>query len=1106
MRGHAMRWVGLGIVLGLLAMPSLVTSGQSASTLTVPVSQWAQDLAVRDDVAYGVTVDDREAAIVVGTSGIVKYARSGELVWTASYGGTAFDVATDRLLDVTVAGTEGLTKYSSSGQRLWTIHGRYQGVAVAREDRIVALGEDAIQVIDPSGSILGALAYPGTPTAVATDDPGDRAIVVGNAGLAAYSPVERTRRWLRDAPQDARDVALSSDGEILVASARGVVKYGPRGHRQWRVPSRGEARAVTPVPRRQPLQAEPGGSGDALLVSGHHRSGGDSDYLVAKYDGEGNLLWNVREDGGYGRDDFAHDVAAGADNRLYVTGTITRQSRDSRADQALSQDYYTIQYAEQPLPATQGEACGVDARPTADFVMSPEAPRAGQAVQFRDRSSDADGHIMAWHWDFGDGTQRRSQAPRHSFARNARYTVALTVVDNDFCTATVEREIAIGGSAERPEAPPSEGFDWTVEAQGELDAGFDWATNRETRGTYPRGFAPSIPTDVDTVQFRDQSISGARGVTVHFRGEAVDPNDRVVQWRWDFGDGVTSSRANPTHTYDQTGRYVVTLTVTTDADATRTYEATLDLRDVGGAPITAYRWSFGDGASSEVANPTHDYGDDGTYRVTLTVRDAQGNSDTATQTIEVRNVPPVPHFDWVFDGFPEGPPSCPTGELEPRRFPSYRPLQSEFGATMSCQEPTMPTNAGALALVDRSQDGEPWQELDSDSRSWAFEGAEAVCGPTEGGDETSCFTDPRPTVGFLTSMSEAGPILYRGPVTVDLTVQDDDGATSTRSSTIDVANIPPYAMFEWFLGEPFPAPSVLDSRRSSALDGPVPHQFGGESTPACDSCAGTYGPGEPQQSATSNGGNLTVTRTIRSESCGFEGSPSAICGVRSEFFVDVTVQATDIASVRVDTTVPSGWSASCFAEGISCEGAQVNGTLSFEGSGTSTRSYSYQLDPQWWRGSAVTFGAHTIQGTFTEIGETAGESVSLSNQVVLCDRVNAEPTVNFHGLDAEDVESRFRGFPLDLNGDAIVSYDWSFGRFGLGNGQDPSGGPCISGECQFALTNLACSYTSTEFESGWRWSSDVNVDLTVTDEGGASTMASTTVPLGGPCGEGEIAE
>jgi PKD repeat protein len=49
--------------------------------------------------------------------------------------------------------------------------------------------------------------------------------------------------------------------------------------------------------------------------------------------------------------------------------------------------------------------------------------------------------------------------------------------------------------------------------------------------------------------------------------------------------------------------------------------------------LTSYHWSFGDGAVSDQADPTHTYAAAGSYQVSLTVTDAGGLSDTTTQTV-----------------------------------------------------------------------------------------------------------------------------------------------------------------------------------------------------------------------------------------------------------------------------------------------------------------------------------------------------------------------------------------------------------------------------------------------------------------------------------------
>lgn len=56
----------------------------------------------------------------------------------------------------------------------------------------------------------------------------------------------------------------------------------------------------------------------------------------------------------------------------------------------------------------------------------------------------------------------------------------------------------------------------------------------------------------------------------------------------------------------------------------------------GGAPPFTYAWSFGDGSTSDQANPTHRYRDGGTYDVNVVVRDATATERQAATTVQVR--------------------------------------------------------------------------------------------------------------------------------------------------------------------------------------------------------------------------------------------------------------------------------------------------------------------------------------------------------------------------------------------------------------------------------------------------------------------------------------
>ena len=60
--------------------------------------------------------------------------------------------------------------------------------------------------------------------------------------------------------------------------------------------------------------------------------------------------------------------------------------------------------------------------------------------------------------------------------------------------------------------------------------------------------------------FSASSTSGHKPLTVHFTDHSKS-HSKVLYWSWSFGDGKTSSLKNPTHVYKNPGRYTVSLTV-----------------------------------------------------------------------------------------------------------------------------------------------------------------------------------------------------------------------------------------------------------------------------------------------------------------------------------------------------------------------------------------------------------------------------------------------------------------------------------------------------------------------------------------------------------------
>ncbi|MHB1137550.1 MAG: PKD domain-containing protein [Microthrixaceae bacterium] len=272
--------------------------------------------------------------------------------------------------------------------------------------------------------------------------------------------------------------------------------------------------------------------------------------------------------------------------------------------------------------ATVAVTVNANQAPTVVANATPDAGKAPLGVVFSSVGSvDADGTIVGYEWDFGDGSAVSSSAnPSHLYGAEGSYTATLTVTDDDGATATATLPIEVGP----PNVTP------TVAAEAVPAFG-------------------KVPLDVDF------SSAGT-----------VDPDGTIVSYEWNFGDGSpVETTEDPSHTYTAVGSYTATLTVTDDDGATATVPVPVDVLanvaptalatatpDTGKEPlevtfsaaassdpdgtIAAYEWDFGDGSAvSTEAAPVHTYQLPGTYTATLTITDDSGDSDSTTVLVTV---------------------------------------------------------------------------------------------------------------------------------------------------------------------------------------------------------------------------------------------------------------------------------------------------------------------------------------------------------------------------------------------------------------------------------------------------------------------------------------
>jgi PKD repeat protein len=144
-----------------------------------------------------------------------------------------------------------------------------------------------------------------------------------------------------------------------------------------------------------------------------------------------------------------------------------------------------------------------------------------------------------------------------------------------------------------------------------------------------------------------------------------------TSYLWSFGDGNTSTQQNPTYSYATGGTYQVCLTATnangSDSTCHMVYAVAPPVANftVGGTGLyhsftststgnpTSYSWTFGDGGTSTLQNPTHTYAAYGTYQVCLTVSNSFGNDSTchmvyATMTVGLEDQESIENFNIAY--------------------------------------------------------------------------------------------------------------------------------------------------------------------------------------------------------------------------------------------------------------------------------------------------------------------------------------------------------------------------------------------------------------------------------------------------------------------------
>jgi gliding motility-associated-like protein len=250
--------------------------------------------------------------------------------------------------------------------------------------------------------------------------------------------------------------------------------------------------------------------------------------------------------------------------------------------------------------------------PLWDFISDKTIGCEPSTIQFSDRSIDTAGSIVKWQWDFGDGGTSTVQNPSHLYSNTGFYTVSLKVTSSTGCTSQ-------GG-----------------------------------KYRYVRIVSGVTPDFTETTD----SVCSAP-FTVNFLNQTSGPG--TLTYSWDFGNGNTSTAANPVATYNAAGNYNVRLIAQSEYGCADTAIKVVNIKGASTtftavdsacvaaainfqntstpAPISS-RWVFGDGSASTQINPAKRYNTPGTYTVKLYNQYAHCSDSTSKQVL-ILNYPPV---------------------------------------------------------------------------------------------------------------------------------------------------------------------------------------------------------------------------------------------------------------------------------------------------------------------------------------------------------------------------------------------------------------------------------------------------------------------------------
>ena len=629
-------------------------------------------------------------------------------------------------------------------------------------------------------------------------------------------------------------------------------------------------------------------------------------------------------------------------------------------------------------------------------------------------SSDSDGTVASYAWDYGDGSTGTGKSPNKKYAAAGTYAVKLTVTDNEGGKDSVTKDV----TTIAPNVAPTAAF---TESVVDLDAAFDASGSADSDGT-------------------------------------------IESYEWNFGDGSTGTGKKPAKKYTAAGAYDVKLTVTDNrggkANVTRSITTVapnvaptaaftenvndLDVAlDASGSAdsdgtIASYAWDLGDGSTATGKTATKKYAAAGPYNVKLTVTDNRGGTATVTRQVTAiaPNVLPTAAFtesvndlDVAFDAgtsadsdgtitnyawdFGDG--STGTGRTAAKKYAAAGPYNVKL---------TVTDNRGGTATVTRQVTAIAPNVLPTAAFTESVNDLDIAfdAGPSADSDGTIAnyaweFGDGSTGTGKTAAKKYA----TAGPYSVKLTVTDNRGgtATVTRQVTAIAPNVLPAAVFTESVND---LTVAFDAAGSVDSDGTITDYAWGFGD-------GSNGSGKNTNKVYTAAGNYDVTLTVTDN----RGGKSSV-------------------TRRVTAIAPNVLPTAAFTESVNDLAVGFDAAGSTDSDGTLT-------DYAWAFGDGSTGNGQTVNKTYTAAGNytvTLTVTDNRSGKATVTRQVTTiAPNVIPSAAFTESVNNLAVAFDAAGSADSdgtISSYAWEYGDGATGTGKTSTRTYAAAGNYSVKLT------------------------------------------------------